>query len=491
MRDNKRMLVDAESSGHLVPHEATTFRHRPCVVKLDYAALFGRRYLTFGSSRRSDFRFPKGVGVGATHFLLHFEMHTAVLLLTDRSPNGTWVSSHPTQGFKRLHQATYPLLQTLYIRIGQQQCYGFQVTVAPYMKDMPAFINLFNAYAQSIDRSTPGFVQDLKSIGIPLVTLDEKFINLHRVGQSKFEMVHTCLRVADGRLFAVKQLTYSTLEHGKPMGVARQQEALRETSLLSSIRHVCSASSPPGEKLLTWQPNIVRFIDHVSMPHTTFLVMNFVPYGSLADLLNESKSEKLEDGTVQALARQSLHAIQFLHSQEISHRNIRPESFLVRSQEPYNFQLCNFSHAERFLSEMRTPCSFGTEDSFGMDIWALGVVILAACGCWSQGQWGLWESAVGNRSSSPITLPDFRHLPCVTLLNGMLQSDPQLRYSADDCLRDPWLQQEQIRKRQGSVLAEDDMRSIKRIRTSMGEDSAAENLNNEGPTSSENQATSE
>ena len=248
IRDNKAMLEDAGSFGHIIPHKATTSRQRSCVVKLDYASLFGRRRLTFGTSRRNNVRFPEEGDVGATHFRLHFEMHTGVILLTDVSPEGTWVSSHPTEGFQLLHHATYPLLQTSYIQIGQHQCYRFQIAVAPYMRDIPAFITLFNAYAQSIHQTTPGYVKDLKSIERPLVTLDDKFVNLHRVGQSKFEIVYTCLRIVDGRLFAVKESTHPAIEHRQLVGIATQQEALHEMRLLRSVRHVCSASNRPVKK---------------------------------------------------------------------------------------------------------------------------------------------------------------------------------------------------------------------------------------------------
>lgn len=244
LRVNKALLEDAKFSDHLILHKSFSRGERPYVVKLDYALLFGRPCLTFGSSRCNEFQFPKAVDIGASHFVLHFEMQTGVFLLTDISPSGTFISTHPTQGLKRLHRATYPLLQTSYIHLGREQRYRFQITLAPYMRDLSAFTNLFREYAQSVDQPLPACIKDIRAIKTPLVTLDEKYINLHGVGQSKFEVVHTCIRISDGRLLAIKQSHDQVADPSQHLSRVNQQQARREIQLLRGVRHVSSLCSP-------------------------------------------------------------------------------------------------------------------------------------------------------------------------------------------------------------------------------------------------------
>lgn len=209
------------------------------------------------------------------------------------------------------------------------------------------------------------------------------------------------------------------------------------------------------------QPNIVGFVDHINLPHSTFLVMDFVPIGNLADFLNTPQLEN----SVRPLVRQCLYALRHLHDRAISHRNIRPESILVRSWRPLNIQLCNFGGAERSWSIARSFFSgprLHEENFFALDIWALGVLTLAASGCWHQVQ--AEEGGDHGLLSPGDALPDFRHLPCAALLDGMLKADAWSRHSAEKCLQDPWLQKEVIRKRRGSALEIFDTRPAKRLK---------------------------
>lgn len=180
--------------------------------------------------------------------------------------------------------------------------------------------------------------------------------------------------------------------------------------------------------------------------------MEFLPIGSLAEMLDELQPGKMEAHLSQRLLRQCLHAIQYLHDQNIVHGNVNPASVLVHSRQPLRVKLCNFSHAARAISlsspqhDSRASGCMATINQrrqlFGADIWALGVLTLNVLECWP---WQLYASP-----TPTVTLPDFQHLPCATLLNRMLQTEYRHQYSAADCLRDPWLQQTRSSKRRRS-----------------------------------------
>lgn len=235
---NKKLLANSFDD-FLIPHRPFDRGERPYVVKLDYALLFGRLGVTFGSSRCNELQFPKAPDIDAYHFVLHFEMQIGVLLLTDVSSSGTLISTHSTQDFKRLHGATYPLLQTSYIHFGREQRYRFEITLTPYTRDISVFINLFGEYARSVRQPFPAFVKEIRSIKTPLMTFGEKFVGLHSLGQSKFEVVHTCIRFCDGRLFAIKQFCHQTIDSSPQLRRVSENRAYREIELLRDIRHVC------------------------------------------------------------------------------------------------------------------------------------------------------------------------------------------------------------------------------------------------------------
>lgn len=216
------------------------------VIKLDYALLFGRRCLSFGSSRSNEFQFPQADDIGEHHFIIHFEMQTAVLLLTDTSLKGTWIFDSSTQKFRLLRRATYPVLQTTEIRFGQEHRYCFRIVVVEYMRDLLAFSKLFRNYARSINKPAPTFLKGTGSMLKSVVTLNDRFVCLHRVGRGEFETIHTCLRLADGMLFAAKKLYHHTSEEDRATWIVGRQYAQAEVRLLSRIRHVSTGISLSG-----------------------------------------------------------------------------------------------------------------------------------------------------------------------------------------------------------------------------------------------------
>lgn len=204
--------------------------------------------------------------------------------------------------------------------------------------------------------------------------------------------------------------------------------------------------------------------------------MEFLPIGSLAEMLDELQPSKMEAHLSRRLLRQCLHAIQYLHDQSIVHGNVNPTSVLVHSRQPLRVKLCNFSYAARTISlfspqhdPRASGCMTATMNQrkqlFGADIWALGVLTLNVLECWP---WQLYANTghadSGRPSPTPtVTLPDFQHLPCATLLNRMLQTEDRHQYSAADCLRDPWLQQRRSSKRRRSS-ASDEETPIKKLK---------------------------
>jgi hypothetical protein len=139
------------------------------VAKLDYALLFGRRCLSFGSSRADQVYFPSTSDIDKHHFILHFDISTAALLLTDTSTQGVWVSDGATQALKHLHHTTLPLSQTTDIYFGRNNRYQFRIVVAEYAPDVTASSRLFEDYIQSI-----GFISRTSSSSLSMTASSDK-----------------------------------------------------------------------------------------------------------------------------------------------------------------------------------------------------------------------------------------------------------------------------------------------------------------------------
>ncbi len=220
LRANRRLCGDASA-------------RRDRYVTLNFATLLGRRCLSFGSSRSNEFLLPQTEDVAARQFIIYFELHTATLLLTDTSRDGTWLSNESTP-MQCLHQAAYPLLKINDIGFGHGQRYRFRILVVDSAIDPTAFSSLFQRYAQSIGQKNPRLTHKLTAA---LSALNDSFISLHKVGRGKYENVNTCLRLSDGVLFAAKKPSCTSVVGDDGRNVVSYQLASKEAQLLNT-KHV-------------------------------------------------------------------------------------------------------------------------------------------------------------------------------------------------------------------------------------------------------------
>lgn len=88
------------------------------------------------------------------------------------------------------------------------------------------------------------------------------------------------------------------------------------------------------------QPNIVQYIDHHEHERWIYIIMEYVPGGELSAYLRSHG--KIPEDMVQTLARQILHALNYLHKRRITHRDIKPDNILIASLEPLKVKLSDF-----------------------------------------------------------------------------------------------------------------------------------------------------
>lgn len=180
------------------------------------------------------------------------------------------------------------------------------------------------------------------------------------------------------------------------------------------------------------------------------VVIEFLPNGSLDALLNQHEPPRaLENQAIRALVRQCLFAIEYLNRNDIIHHDIKPQNILVQSTQPIKIKLCDLGCAQDIVTIHATGQFVGTKGymapefasdlhSFGVDVYALGTVMLNAFGFWP------WQPQIVDNVA---LLPSFAHLPCATLLAGMLEADPNARLKPKACLSDSWLESCHILKR--------------------------------------------
>jgi serine/threonine protein kinase len=88
------------------------------------------------------------------------------------------------------------------------------------------------------------------------------------------------------------------------------------------------------------KPNIVQYIEHVDWDDYLYLIMDYVPFGDLGDLI--SQRGRLPEKTVKSMASQLLSALKYLHTMGITHRDVKPDNILIQKHDPFHVKLTDF-----------------------------------------------------------------------------------------------------------------------------------------------------
>ena len=119
------------------------------------------------------------------------------------------------------------------------------------------------------------------------------------IGKGAFSKVYLGRHKNTSQQMAVKEF--------KGCSPKELEDVLREQRLLERLCH----------------PNIVRLYETFEEAGTLYFVMEFVDFGTLTTMIEGSESKRLPEALVRYFMRQILDGLQYLHSMNIIHRDIK------------------------------------------------------------------------------------------------------------------------------------------------------------------------
>ncbi|XP_029777995.1 serine/threonine-protein kinase Chk2 isoform X2 [Suricata suricatta] len=205
-----------------------------------------------------------------------------------------------------------------------------------------------------------------------------------------------------------------------------------------------------------------------------YIVLELMEGGELFDRVVGNK--RLKEATCKLYFYQMLLAVQYLHENGIIHRDLKPENVLLSSQkEDCLIKITDFGQS-KILGEtslMRTLCgtptylapevlnSFGTAGyNRAVDCWSLGVILFICL----SGYPPFSEHKTQVSLKDQITSGKFNFIPevwaevsekALDLVKKLLIVDPKVRFTTEEALQHPWLQDEDMKRKFQSLLFEE------------------------------------
>ncbi|WEW58635.1 Protein kinase protein rad53 [Emydomyces testavorans] len=291
--------------------------------------------------------------ISNTHFRIYLKPD-GILMLQDTSTNGTVVdNTHIRRDRKGGASTTQMLISGSIIQvIGSDISSGIKFIVRiPSRDEFHAqyndnFVRYLHRIRQITKRTEGEVRRDAADFIIPQQVSNShgmrwnggsKYNVTGQIGKGAFATVYKLATKNDGALFACKELDKRRLMKNNIL----DHKVDTEMRIMKDLEH----------------PNIVQFHDYYDHENRwLYIIMEYVGGGELSSYL--AQMGRIPESMVKTIARQVLHALQYLHSRKITHRDIKPDNILISSIDPLRIKLSDFGLSKVVQEEtfMKTFC---------------------------------------------------------------------------------------------------------------------------------------
>ncbi|XP_059349216.1 serine/threonine-protein kinase PAK 3-like [Ammospiza nelsoni] len=252
------------------------------------------------------------------------------------------------------------------------------------------------------------------------------YTEMEHIGSGGFGQVVRALNNATGGEVAIKKIHLQ--------GLRTKELTVNEIMIMKKCR----------------SPSVVNYLDSYLLGEELWLVMEYMDGGTLSDVIRKTF---LSEDHIAAISRECLQGLDFLHSNNVIHRDVKSDNILLRTDG--SVKLTDFDLSTQLNSEQSRPClvagtpwwmapEVATGQPYGpkVDIWSFGIVGIEML----EKEPPYWDQshASARRLIAKVGTPKLQHPKLLSallrdFLSCCLQRDEEQRWSAKELLQHPFV----------------------------------------------------
>ncbi|XP_046388866.1 titin homolog [Ischnura elegans] len=276
---------------------------------------------------------------------------------------------------------------------------------------------------------SPPFAPRIVSLE-PGTEFRERFEVLEELGKGRYGVVHRVQELATGQALAAKFIRCVK---------SKDREKVREeVEIMNCLRH----------------PKLLQLAAAFESPREVVMVMEYISGGELFERVVADDFTLTERDCI-LFMRQICEGVEYMHSQNIVHLDLKPENIMCRTRTSHQIKLIDFGLAKKLKPDEPVRVLFGTPEfippeiinyepiGVSSDMWSVGVVCYVLLSGLSPFMGDNDAETFANITRADFDFDDeaFEAISedAKDFISSLLIKRKEKRLTASQCLSHPWL----------------------------------------------------